>query len=111
MPSGFALKTMNGVDRALLKLRFGTVDWSFSGMPALELATIGRRSGLPRSVMLASPLQGASKQSKQSMRARVATSDERARMCPQIAGRYKNYAGCQRKTEREIPLVLLESAS
>src|SRR6476646_9808054 len=30
---------------------------------------------------------------QQTMRARMATPDERARMWPQITGRYKNYAG------------------
>lgn len=40
--------------------------------------------------------------------ARVATPGERARMWPIIAGRYRNYAGYQKRTEREIPLVLLE---
>ena len=44
------------------------------------------------------------------MRARVATADERARMWPIITGKHKNYAGYQRKTEREIPLVLLTPA-
>ena len=42
------------------------------------------------------------------MRARVATSEERARMWPQITGSYKNYAGYQSKTDREIPVVVLE---
>jgi len=46
----------------------------------------------------------------QRMRARVATPDERARMWPLIAGKYRNYAGYQRRTDREIPLVLLEPA-
>jgi deazaflavin-dependent oxidoreductase (nitroreductase family) len=45
--------------------------------------------------------------SKQRMRARVATPEERARMWPLIAGKYKNYAGYQKRTDREIPLVLL----
>jgi deazaflavin-dependent oxidoreductase (nitroreductase family) len=45
---------------------------------------------------------------KQKMRARVATAEERARMWPQIARKYRNYAGYQKKTDREIPLVLLE---
>jgi deazaflavin-dependent oxidoreductase (nitroreductase family) len=40
--------------------------------------------------------------------ARVANPEERARMWPQIASEYKNYAGYQTKTDREIPLVLLE---
>jgi deazaflavin-dependent oxidoreductase (nitroreductase family) len=45
---------------------------------------------------------------KQRMRARVASPEERARMWPLIAGKYKNYAGYQKRTDREIPLVLLE---
>jgi deazaflavin-dependent oxidoreductase (nitroreductase family) len=47
-------------------------------------------------------------QQKQSMTARVASPEERARMWPIITGKYKNYAGYQKKTDREIPLVLLE---
>ena len=42
------------------------------------------------------------------MRARVATAEERARMWPLVTADHKNYAGYQEKTEREIPLVLLE---
>lgn len=42
------------------------------------------------------------------MRARVATPTERAKMWPLITGRYANYAGYQKRTAREIPLVLLE---
>lgn len=45
---------------------------------------------------------------KQHMAARVASSDERARMWPLITKDFGNYAGYQTKTEREIPLVLLE---
>jgi deazaflavin-dependent oxidoreductase (nitroreductase family) len=45
---------------------------------------------------------------KQSMRARIATADERARMWPLIVGKYQNYAGYQKRTDRVIPLVLLE---
>src|SRR5476649_1082099 len=41
-------------------------------------------------------------------RARVANPEERARMWPQIATEYKNYAGYQTKTDREIQLVLLD---
>src|ERR1700710_346687 len=47
-------------------------------------------------------------QAKRAMHARVANAEERARMWPQISGKYRNYAGYQKKTEREIPLVLLE---
>lgn len=56
--------------------------------PKVEVA----RNGGPRTPMLA----------------RVATPDERARMWPKIAGKFRNYADYQTRTEREIPLVLLE---
>jgi deazaflavin-dependent oxidoreductase (nitroreductase family) len=50
-------------------------------------------------------------EAKRAMRARVATADERARMWPIITGKHRNYAGYQKKTDREIPLVLLEPVS
>ncbi|HEX5401094.1 MAG TPA: nitroreductase/quinone reductase family protein [Pseudonocardiaceae bacterium] len=57
MPSDFALKAMNGVHRSVLKISGGRLGWHVSDMPALELTTIGRKSGQPRSVMLTSPIQ------------------------------------------------------
>jgi deazaflavin-dependent oxidoreductase (nitroreductase family) len=48
---------------------------------------------------------------KQRMRARVANSDDRARLWPLVVADHKNYAGYQTKTTREIPLVLLEPAT
>ncbi len=42
------------------------------------------------------------------MRARVATSEERARLWPRVTADHKNYAGYQTKTDREIPVVVLE---
>jgi deazaflavin-dependent oxidoreductase (nitroreductase family) len=126
--------------RALVKLTFGRVGWQAGPMPVLELTTIGRKSGQPRSVMLTSPVREgetwvivASRggddhhpawflnlrdnpdvevsrkgKLKQRMRARVATPEERARLWPQVTTTYKGYAGYQEKTDREIPLVLLE---
>ena len=44
-----------------------------------------------------------------SMRARIATAEERAELWPRVTSTYKGYAGYQTKTEREIPLVILES--
>ncbi|GGQ55251.1 nitroreductase [Couchioplanes caeruleus subsp. azureus] len=41
------------------------------------------------------------------MLASIATPDERARLWPQVTSRYRNYAAYQRRTTREIPLVLL----
>ena len=42
-----------------------------------------------------------------SMQARAATAEERADLWPKVTAKYKNYAGYQEKTDREIPLVLL----
>jgi deazaflavin-dependent oxidoreductase (nitroreductase family) len=140
MPSDLALKLMNGVHRAILTVSFGKVGWKAMNMPVLELTTIGRKSGQPRSVMLTSPLQEgdtyvivASRGGddhhpawflnlrenpnvevrigggpRQSMTARVADADERGRLWPLVTRDHSNYAGYQKKTSREIPLVLLE---
>ncbi len=48
---------------------------------------------------------------KQAMRARVATSEERAVLWPKVTTAYKGYGNYQTKTKREIPLVLLEPAT
>jgi deazaflavin-dependent oxidoreductase (nitroreductase family) len=42
-----------------------------------------------------------------SMTAEIAGPNERSRIWPIITGKYSNYADYQRKTDREIPLVLL----
>lgn len=140
VPSDLTLKMANAMHQALVKLTFGRVGWQAGPMPVLELTTIGRKSGQPRSVMLTSPIQEgdtwvivASRggddhhpawflnlrdhpdvearlhgKPKQRMRARIATPEERARLWPQVTATYKGYAGYQKKTDREIPLVLLE---
>ena len=140
MPSDLALKTMNVVHRAILKISRGRMGFRVAGMPVLELTTIGRKSGQPRTVMLTSPtcvgeaivivasrggddrhpawflnlehdphvhvaVQGGP---SQPMLARVATTEERDELWPQIAAKHTNYAGYQTKTTRVIPLVLLE---
>ena len=43
----------------------------------------------------------------QEMHAEVADPAERARVWPLIASKHTNYAGYQRKTQREIPVVVL----
>jgi deazaflavin-dependent oxidoreductase (nitroreductase family) len=42
------------------------------------------------------------------MRARTATAEERAQLWPRVVKVYKGYAGYQRNTDREIPLVICE---
>ncbi len=142
MPSDFQLKTMNAVHRVILKLSGGRAGWEVAGMTVLELTTIGRKSGQPRTVLLTSPLRDgdayvivASRggddthpawflnlrdnpevqvtlkgESAQPMIARIADSEQRARLWPKITADFKNYEGYQKKTDREIPLILLEKA-
>jgi deazaflavin-dependent oxidoreductase (nitroreductase family) len=43
------------------------------------------------------------------MRARRASPAEKAELWPQVVATYPGYAGYQRRTEREIPLVICES--
>ena len=140
MPSDQFLKAANIVHRVLLSVTGGRVGWEAGKMPVLQLTTIGRKSGQPRTVMLTTPHQEgdtivvvASKggedhhpawflnlgdnpevqvetkdQAKHKRMARVATSDERARLWPLVTEKSANYDGYQQKTDREIPLVLLD---
>ena len=42
------------------------------------------------------------------MRARVASPDEKATLWPQVVDAYKGYAQYQQRTERDIPVVIVE---
>src|SRR6478752_10201317 len=48
---------MNAVHRAVLAVSRGRIGYQGEGMPVLELTTVGRRTGRPRSVLLTSPAQ------------------------------------------------------
>jgi deazaflavin-dependent oxidoreductase (nitroreductase family) len=41
-------------------------------------------------------------------RARTATTDEKAELWPRITSTYKGYAGYQKRTDRDIPVVICE---
>ena len=49
--------------------------------------------------------------SNRKMRARVAEGVERTRMWEELTAKHANYAGYQRKTSRQIPVVVLEPRS
>jgi deazaflavin-dependent oxidoreductase (nitroreductase family) len=140
MPSNAALKRMNAAHRLMIKLTGGRLGWHGMNMPVLELTTIGRKSGRPRTVLLTSPIQDGAAvvvvasrggddvhpawflnlsqnpevevslqgKPKEPRLARVATAEERARLWPLLTEEHTFYADYQRKTTREIPLVLLE---
>jgi deazaflavin-dependent oxidoreductase (nitroreductase family) len=42
------------------------------------------------------------------LRARVASAEEKAELWPRVTAAYKGYAGYQERTDRDIPLVILE---
>ena len=46
--------------------------------------------------------------SNRKMRARVAEGVERTRLWEELTAKHANYAGYQRKTSRQIPVVVLE---
>jgi deazaflavin-dependent oxidoreductase (nitroreductase family) len=140
MPSDLSLKAMNAVHRILLTVTRGRAGWNVNGMAALELTTIGRKTGQPRPLLLTSPLQdgetivvvasrGGDPQHpawylnildnpavevsfqgapKRPMHARPASREERARLWPLVIKDHPHYGGYQQRTDREIPLVLLE---
>lgn len=44
---------------------------------------------------------------RREMRARTATADEKAELWPRIVRSYRGYGGYQKRTDRDIPVVLL----
>jgi deazaflavin-dependent oxidoreductase (nitroreductase family) len=50
------MKIMNSVNRIIQRVSGGRMGWELGGMPVLELTTIGRKSGQPRTTLLTSPV-------------------------------------------------------
>jgi deazaflavin-dependent oxidoreductase (nitroreductase family) len=108
------------------------------GAPVLLLTTTGRKTGAPRTVPVLYLRRGdgfvlvASKaghdehplwftnlektpealvevrREKHPVRARVATEEERAALWPELVKMYPAYADYEKRTERRIPVVILE---
>jgi deazaflavin-dependent oxidoreductase (nitroreductase family) len=140
--SGIGFKAMNWAHKGLLRVSGGRILSSAFGMPAVELHTIGSKTGQKRSTMLTSPVHddnrvvliaskgGADthpqwygnltknpdveitiKRTTRKMRARTASDEEKAALWPEIVSAYKGYGGYQKKTDRNIPVVILEPRS
>jgi deazaflavin-dependent oxidoreductase (nitroreductase family) len=134
-----SMKAMSRVHRAVVHLSGGRVGGSARGMPVVELHTVGRTSGRPRSTMLTAPVVDgdrvvlvASKGGddrdpdwyrnlvahpeveltlggqRRPMRARPASAAQKAELWPRVIAANPGYAGYQRRTERDIPLVICE---
>src|ERR1700722_15417743 len=131
------MKSMSRTHRVVLRVTGGRVLGTAFGMPAVELHTVGHRSGLARSTMLTAPVvedgRGGLVASKggdaphpdwyrnlvarpeveltldgerRPYSAHPATPEEKARLWPQVVAAYPGYGGYQRKTGRDIPLVI-----
>ena len=140
MASDFQMKAMNKVHSATLKLSGGRLGWHMYGMPVVELTTIGRKSGQPRTSLLTSPVQNddafvivasrggddinpawflnlkanpevtvkSGRKPAVKMHARIAADAERDELWKRIMDYKPHYGGYQKKTDRLIPLVVLE---
>jgi deazaflavin-dependent oxidoreductase (nitroreductase family) len=139
VPKDAIFKAITKFHQVLFDLTKGKIAGRASGMPVVKLTTIGRKSGQPRSTMLATPLEEGDNVvlvasyggddrdpmwfanlvanpdvdvvmsgSNRSMRARVAEGDERTRLWETLTAKHSNYAGYQRKTSRQIPVIVLE---
>jgi len=128
-----------GAHLALYRATAGRIGGQLGGMRVLLLTTQGRKSGQPRTAPLVyfedgdrlvvigskggdprDPLWWENlKQTPQAsvqigadirrVRARLASPEERARLWPKIKGENPAYAGYEKKTRREIPVVLLDA--
>jgi deazaflavin-dependent oxidoreductase (nitroreductase family) len=126
------------IHRALFNVSKGRIFRKAFGRIFIELVTIGRRSGKERSTMLSVPIVDGDRLvlvasfgddrhpawylnlqanpearatiagSTRTMISRSATEEERAELWPQITSACEGYARYQERTERQIPVVILE---
>lgn len=138
MPSDLGFRAFTAVHRTIYRLTGGRLGGRMGGGPMLLLTTTGRRTGVRRTVVLLYLREGESLlvvgskggspqhpgwfhnlradpgveveigRRRERRRARVATPEERARLWPGIVERYPGYRKYERRTAREIPLVLLD---
>jgi deazaflavin-dependent oxidoreductase (nitroreductase family) len=131
---------VSGVNRRLYRASGGKLGGSIRGAPILLLTATGRSSGKPRTVPLlylrdgedlvvvasnggsprnpawyrnveASPeVEIEVGREREQRRARTATPEQRARLWPELVHLYPSYESYQRKTSREIPLVVLSAS-
>jgi deazaflavin-dependent oxidoreductase (nitroreductase family) len=134
------VRTLSAIHRSIYSASGGRVGKRIAGMPVLLLTTTGRTTGRQRTspltyfeedgaiVLVASyggrphnpdwfeNLIAAGEgevtigRDRRRMRARRATAEERARLWPLVVATYDGYATYQGKTNREIPLAVLEAS-
>jgi deazaflavin-dependent oxidoreductase (nitroreductase family) len=132
------IRAIDRLHRLWWPLTRGRLEERLIGTPFLLLTTRGRRSGVPRTVALLATRDGdrlllvgslggnerhpawylnllADPQVEVELRgeraswtARVAEGEERAALWPKVVGAWRHYAAYQRRTDRQLPLVVLE---
>jgi hypothetical protein len=118
-PKDAFYKVGTGIHRAIFNVSKGRIFGKAFGMPLIELVTIGRRSGTARVTMISHPAWYLNLQANPDVRvtiagsthtmiARIATEEEKAELWPRIISVYEGYARYQKRTERPIPVVILE---
>jgi deazaflavin-dependent oxidoreductase (nitroreductase family) len=136
-PKDLVAKLVTAVHEGILRLSGGRLGGRIAGMPVLILTTTGHKSGQPRTTpltyfeldgnvvlvaswggddrhpqwyrnLVASPAVTIERgNGKERLTARTASADEKAKWWPTITSTYQGYAGYQRRTTRDIPLVAL----
>jgi deazaflavin-dependent oxidoreductase (nitroreductase family) len=134
-----SLRLFAALHRCAYQLTGGALGGRILGAPVLLLTTTGRQSGKLRTTPLLYLEDGAAlvviasnggapshpgwflnleadpevevqvRRERRALRAHRASPSERERLWPRALAVYKAYEDYQRKTEREIPVVLLES--
>jgi F420H(2)-dependent quinone reductase len=134
------VRALSSLHLAVYSASGGRVGRRVAGMPVLLLTTVGRRSGRSRTVPLtyfedgetlvvvasdggrprnpawfgnlrANPaVEVRIGSERRRLQARRATPEERARLWPRVIATYDGYRRYQEKTDREIPLAVLEES-
>lgn len=132
------VKAVTALNVRLFRLTGGRIGGTFDGVPVLLLHHVGRRSGEPRvtpllhivdgdDLVIVASMGGTPKhpawyhnltaapdaevelaRERRAVRARTATPQEKGRLWPRLVDAYPAYAVYQRRTDRDIPVVLLE---
>jgi deazaflavin-dependent oxidoreductase (nitroreductase family) len=134
------IKGFSRLHNALYRATGGKVGSRYRGVPTLLLTTTGRKTGKPRTnpvlyledgdrkVIVASyggddrnptwflnltanpEVTVQAGPTTQRMKAEVAGAEDRARLWPKLNAMYSTYGSYQKKTDRELPVVILTPA-
>ena len=114
---GGKLLGMLVVDLKTIGRKSGKERWSMLTSPLQEgdaIVLVASRGGDPHhpawyhNIKANPAVEIVTTQGRRPMRARVASAEEKARMWPEVVKGYRGYGQYQKRTTRDIPLVILE---